>query len=91
MLTRINKGEAPQYHSVHTVCVSAHLDRICQRYSDSQWQSLWYSHHQHSHTNDEELDKVLNVDGCALWHPRALLHHKGVDGEIQDQDDDCDG
>lgn len=69
----------------------SYLNRIGQRDGDSQRQPLWDRHHQNSYTDDEELDKVLDVDGSALGHPRALLHHKVIDGKVEDQDDDRDG
>lgn len=68
-----------------------HLDRVSQGDGDSQRQPLWHGHHQHGHTDDEELDEVLDVNGSAFGHPRELLQHEVVNGKIQDQDDDCDG
>lgn len=69
----------------------SYLDRVRQGDGDSQWQTLRHSHHQHSNTNDEELDKVLDVDGSALRQPSEPLYYKVVNGKVQDQDDDCYG
>ena len=66
----------------------AYLDRVGQRDGDSKRQPLRDGHHQHCHTNNEELDKVLDVDGGALSHPGATLDRKGVDHKEEDEDDD---
>ena len=76
---------------VQYAAVVHYLDGIGQRDGDSQRKPFRNSHHQDSHTNDEELDKILDVDRSTFWHPRPLLVHKVVNGEIQHQDDDCDG
>lgn len=74
------------------VCeAEAHLDGVSQGDGDGQRQPLGHGHHQHGHADDEELDKVLDVNGSALGQPRSLLHHKVVDGKVQHQDDDRDG
>lgn len=70
-------------------CVN--LDREGERNGDGQGQALRDSHHQDGDADDEELDKVLDVDGRALGQPRTLLDDEGVDGEVQHEDDDCDG
>lgn len=44
----------------------SHLHRVGQGNGDGQWQPLGHSHHEHGDPNDEELDKVLDVDGGAL-------------------------
>lgn len=46
-----------------------YLDRVGQRDGDSERQALWDGNHQHGHSDDEEFDKVLNVDGSALCQP----------------------
>ncbi|KAB0376934.1 hypothetical protein FD755_011378 [Muntiacus reevesi] len=51
---------------------------------------LGHSHYQHCDANDEELDKVLDVDGGTLGQPRSALDHKVVDHEVQNQDENCD-
>lgn len=43
-----------------------YLHRVSQGDGNSQRQPLGHSHHQHGHTNDEELDKILDVDRGAL-------------------------
>lgn len=68
-----------------------YLDGVGQRDGDSERQPLRNSHHQHGHTNDEELDEVLDVDGGALGHPRPTLDPEGVDHEVEDEDDDSHG
>lgn len=57
---------------------STHLDRVSQRDGDSERQALWDSYHQHSDSNDEKLDKVLDVNRGALCEPRVTcnnIHH----------------
>lgn len=69
----------------------SYLYRISQRNSDSKWEPLRNSNHEHSNTNNEEFNKILNVDRSALRQPLLLVDHKGVNGKIQYQDDDSDG
>lgn len=66
-----------------------HLDRIGQRDGDSQRQPFWYGHYKHSDPNDEELDKVLDVDGDAFHVPPLTLHPKRVDRKGQYQEENC--
>lgn len=73
------------------VCTVCHLDRVGQRNGNSQWQPFRNSHHQHRHTDDEELYKVLDVDRGALGEPWTTLDPKGVNYKVKDQDDDCHG
>lgn len=63
----ITKADAPnQTPSVYSINMRLYLHRISQGDSHSQRQPLWHGHHQHGHANDEELDKILDVDGGAF-------------------------
>lgn len=67
---------------------AANLDGVGQRDGHRQRQSLWNRHHQHCHADDEELDKILDVDRGALGYPGAALNPKGVNHKVEDEDDD---
>lgn len=67
------------------------LDGVGQGDCHSERQSLGDRHHQDGHADDEELDKILNVDRGALGNPRAALNSEGVDHKVQDEDDDGHG
>lgn len=54
--------------------LDVYLDGVGQRDGDSERQALWDGHHQHGHSDDEEFDKVLNVDGSALCQPRLTCN-----------------
>ena len=68
-----------------------YFDRVSQRDGDSKRQTLGDSYHQHGHTDDEELHKKLDVDGCAAFLPGKALHPEGVHYEQHHQDYDGDG
>lgn len=48
------------------VLMFVYLHRVSQGDGNSQRQPLGHSHHQHGHTDDEEFDKILDVDRGAL-------------------------
>lgn len=84
-------NSSKQHFSPCFILSASYLYRISQRNSDSKWESLGNSNHEHSNTNNEEFNKILDVDRSALRQPLLLVDHKGVDGKIQYQDDDSDG
>lgn len=65
-----------------------YLDGVGQRDSDGEWQPLRNSNHQNGNANNEELDKVLDVDGSAFSYPGATLDPKGVNHKEENKDDD---
>lgn len=71
--------------------LKVYLDRVGERNGDSKWKAFRNRHHQYRHTNDEEFDKVLNIDGSTFWHPLPLLKHKVIDSKVEHQNDDCNG
>ena len=73
---------------------TTHLDRVGKGKSDSQGQAFRNSYHQDSHTDDEVLDKGLDVARRRVWRPCLANDGKLVDTELDNQDDDsqhCNG
>lgn len=60
----------------------AHLDWVGEWNGYSKRKPFRNSDYQDSHANDEELDKVLNVDGCALGFPLSPLHPECIDHKV---------
>lgn len=54
------------YFSPIIILNVSYLYRISQRNSDSKWKTLRDSNHKYSNTNNEEFNKILNIDRSAL-------------------------
>lgn len=73
------------YPSVKVVnaCTHTHPNWVSQSKGDCKWKALGYCNDEHGHTNNEELDKKLNV----LVIPRILLNGKHLNAEPDDEND----
>lgn len=69
----------------HQVVVFHHLlNRVGKREGDGEWQALGHGHDQHSHTDNEVLDQVVEVSTL----PLVAFEHEGLDAELDDQNGD---
>ena len=62
-----------------------YLDGKGQRQGHSERQAFRDSHHQHSHTDDDELDKL----GKVRVFPRKSLPGISPHAELDDENEDC--
>lgn len=84
------KKKNPEITSTRHIRLT-HLDGVGEWNGDSERKPFRNCDHQHRDANDEELDKVLNVDGCAFGLPLLPLHPERIDHKVQDENDDGHG
>lgn len=65
-----------------------YLHGVGQRDGDSQRETFRHGYHQHRHTDDEELDQELPVDGHTFLGPDNALDPERVNEKASDEDED---